>query len=355
MAELLSKKAAVFTSLHKGDSLEGVVTKLTSQEILVDINAKTEAVVMEKDKRLLRNLLTTLKIGDHVQVSVLNPESDMGHPVVSLRRFLDEISWKNLEKLQKTQQEITAMVTELTRGGYVLTTHEGITGFLPNSHATIPASDTEGSGQLIGKKIPVYVLEQQRASNKVILSQRPVLTTEDFLASTEQIKIGEKVQAVVSNTAAFGIFVTVKMREKSVDGLIHISEISWEKVEDISGMYEVGQTLDAVVIGIDKDARRLDLSIKRLTKDPFEIISKHFPLDHTVTGQVRETTSMGVILELETPDGEIAEGFIRKDKIPPTVNFEPGDTLKATVSQIDSKRQRILLVPVLAVKPIGYR
>ncbi len=387
MADLMASYKKPMSSLNKGDLIEGTITKLTPQEVLVDINAKTEAVVMEKEKRLMRSMLAALKVGDKVTVSVLNPESDLGHPVVSLRRFMGDASWKYLEQLQKDQTPLEVTITDSTRGGYLVTTHEGVAGFLPNSHTSFKVAEGENTNTMVNKKVKAYVLELSRSANKIIFSQKEMLKDADFTKAIGLLKKGEKVSVVVTNTASFGVFVAVPAQlrpavakamagrqgsvgqagdpsapfdiaqgkssgqAKTLDGLIHISEIAWEKTTDIASMFEVGETLDAVVIGFDKEGKRVDLSIKRLTQDPFEAIAEKFVADQAVSGKVISVGAQGLDIEL---DGNVA-GFIRKEKLPPTVTYAEGDSIKATVVKVDKRKQRVELVPVLAAKPLTYR
>lgn len=343
MEELLKKTQSSFTSLQKGQLIEGKITKLTSAEILVDINAKTEAVVLEKDKDLLRQILSSFKVGDKVTVSVLNPESDMGYPVVSLRRFLDNILWEKLETLQKEQKPLSALVENITRGGYLIIS-SGISGFLPNSQA----KTVENPQELVGKRIEVFVLEFNRQARKIIFSQRQILKDEDFAKAVKNIKIGQKINAVVSAITPFGIFVSL---ENGIDGLIHISEISWEKVENLEELFKVGESIEAKVLGFDKKAKRVELSIRQLTEDPFEKLTEQFKIDQKITAKVSKIISSGVSLEVS----EGIEGLIRKEKIPPTVKYEVGQEITATISEIDKRRRRLILTPVLKEKPIGYR
>lgn len=348
MADLMANYKKPMSSLSKGDIVEGVITKLTPQEVLVDINAKTDAVVMEKEKPLLRTMLATLKVGDKVKVSILNPESDEGHPVVSLRRFMGDASWKSLESMQKEQTPLTVTITDVTRGGYLVATDAGVAGFLPNSHISFKA-DSETS--MVGKKVQVYVLELSRNTNKIIFSQKETLKDEDFTKAIALLKKGETVSVVVTNITSFGVFAAVPAGDKKLDGLIHISEVAWEKTTDLAALFEVGQTLQAQVIGFDKEGKRVDLSIKRLTADPFEKIAETYPVDTQVQGTVVALEATGVVVELA--DG--TAGFIRKEKIPPTVTYKQGDSVKATVAKVDKRKQRIDLVPVLVVKPLTYR
>jgi len=362
MAELMGKSKSTYNKLQKGAELQGRITKLTAKEILVDINAKAEAVVLEKDKRLLRNLLSNLKVGDTVTVQILNPESDQGNPVVSLRRFMDDAVWIKLEKLQADQTANTVIVNEITRGGYLVSTATGVSGFLPNSHTSFVTPGTEGMNQnpqeLQGKKLEVYILELNRQAHKIIFSQKQIMKDVDFQKAIAGFSVGDKLSPVISNVTNFGLFVVMHNKDgMQLDGLIHISEVSWDDVEDLQALYKSGTTVDAVIIGIDKDAKRIDLSIKRLTKDPFEELISGVALEQKVSGTVASITSHAVFLEIPSiaQKEKTISGIIRKDKIPPNVSFEVGDSVTATVSQIETKRHRLILIPVLQAKPIGYR
>jgi small subunit ribosomal protein S1 len=140
-----------------------------------------------------------------------------------------------------------------------------------------------------------------------------------------------------------------------LDGMIHISEVSWEKVDELVSKYHVGQKIDAIVLGSDSDTKRLELSIKRLTSDPFEEIVKEYQVDKKVTGTVTEISDAGLTLTLPAVAGITVEGMIRKEKIPPTTHYEVGQHVEATVIQLDARKRRVLLTPVLKEKPLMYR
>jgi small subunit ribosomal protein S1 len=343
MAELMAKQKTSLKTFRKSDIVEGTITKLTSGEILVDIGAKTEAVVLEKDKGLLSALLSSLKVGDKVNVSVLNPESDQGNPVVSLRKHLDEKLWGSLEKLKDSDSPMEIQITDVTKGGFLVSTSDGLSGFLPNSQAIL--SDTPQS--FIGKNVKAQVLEVNRALHKIIFSQKKAMGDEDFTKSLKGLKVGDKVEGTVSSVTSFGIFVSLDEAE----GFVHLSEISWDKLETAEGFVEPGEKVKAQIIGIDKDSKRVNLSIKRLTKDPFEEKTAQFTPDKKVKGTVKQVTSLGLLLDL----GDGVEGLIKKDKVPPTSNYEVGSEVNATVSEVDTKRHRVILTPVLLEKPMGYR
>jgi len=342
MAELMAKSSPSIKSFKKGEQVKGKITKLTSGEILVDIGAKTEAVVLEKDKGILNTLLKSLKEGDSVNVSILNSESDQGNPVVSLRRFIDERLWNELERLKNEEvvQEVT--VTDLTKGGFLVTSPDGLAGFLPNSQTIL----NDAPSTFVGKKIKAVILEINRSLHKIIFSQKAATTDADFSKIVSDIRVGEIIDTVVSNTTTFGIFVSVK----NTEGFIHLSELSWDRVESADGYYKAGETVQAKVIGIDKEGKRVNLSVKRLFEDPFEKLSSQFKVDSKVSGEVKNVSSLGVIVDL----GEV-EGLIKKDKVPPSMKYSAGDQVEVTIAEIDVKRHRVILMPVLKEKPMGYR
>ena len=355
MAELMARQKSTFVTVHKGDMVKAIVTKLTPSEILLDINAKTEAVVLEKEKHLVRAMLAALKVGDTVMAQVLNPESDTGNTVVSLRKFIDEKMWEDLQEILKNQEKIEVVITGITKGGYLVDTPQGLNGFLPNSHISFK-QDTK---DLVGQTLSVMIAELNRETRKLIVSQKTVLGQEDFDALAGTLKTGSKVDAIVSHVTAFGIFVAVPVKSKKneeafLDGFIHISEVAWERVTDLSGMFSVGDAVEAMVIGVDAGSKRVELSIKKLTADPFEELMKQYAVDQKVSGTVEKVTPTGVVINVGSEDNQV-EGFVRKEKIPPTVTFEVGQKVTMTVSQVDAKKHRVYLTPVLLEKPLTYR
>lgn len=349
MAELMASQNTSFVTLHKGDILEGKITKLTSGEILVDINAKAEAVVLEKDKKILRNILDSFKVGDTVSIQILNSESDLGHPVVSLRRFLNNRLWSKITQLQKDKTVVNATVNEIIKGGLLVTTDDGISGFLPNSQISFAASNDESPTG--GTHMKAIILEADRNTGKIIFSQSQSVTSEDFMKSTKRLKVGERIKTTVTNVTPYGLFVSVPIEESSIDGFIHISEISWGKVMDIASEYSSGDTVEAQIAGFDQEARRVNLSVKKLMTDPFEEKMKNYPVDKKVTGKVREMRPIGISVDI----GDGIEALIKKEKIPPTMSLAVGDSIDAVVSDVDVKRRRVILTPILKEKPLTYR
>lgn len=354
MAELMARGTNTkVTTFKKGDRVEGIVTKLSKSEIAVDINAKSEATVLEKDRRLANTLLSLLKIGDKVTVSILNPESDTGQPVVSLRRFIDEHAWGKLEDLQKQQKMIPVTVTEITRGGYVVGTDFGISGFLPMSHTSF----SQNQQITIGLKLSVLVLELNKKDNKIIFSQKTTLSDSEFSDLAKKLPVGTKMTVTITNVTDHGIHVSIPVtlpgnsESQLLDGYIHISEVAWEKVDNLPNMYTVGDEIEAVVSKYNKQTKRIDLSIKQLSQDPFSELVADFPVDKRVSGSVVDIDSVGVHIRLS----DVVTGIIRKEQVPPTVSYTPGQSVNVVVSEVDARRHRLYLAPVLLEKPIGYR
>ncbi|OGH11113.1 MAG: hypothetical protein A3B38_02770 [Candidatus Levybacteria bacterium RIFCSPLOWO2_01_FULL_36_13] len=343
MAELMLKSKTAFVSPQKGEILEGIITKLTSSEILVDIGTKSQAVVLEKDRRILKSLLDSLKIGDKVGVQVLNPESEYGNTVVSLRRFNEGKIWERLEILQKSKEKIDAKIDATTRGGFLVTTNDGISGFLPNSQVSILPQNEN----LTGRPIKISVIELSRPLRKIIFSQKAAIDNVQFENAAKNFKRGEKIEASISSIAPFGIFTILN---GDLEGFVHLSEISWDKLTVVPEEYKVGDKIEAQVLGIEKTAKRVNLSIKRLTQNPYEEKLKEFTPDKKVEGTITNVNSSRITVDL----GEGVEGIVKKEKIPPTVTFTEGQTIAATVLEVD-KNQKVILSPVLKEKPIGYR
>lgn len=351
MAQLLAKHQNKFVTLKKGESVKAKITKLTHNEVLVDAGAKTEAHVLERDKRIMQNILNQFKVGDSVEVNVLNPESESGQAVVSMRRYLGNMAWGKLEELQKKSEQVEVVVKDATKAGYVVDTAFGISGFLPQSHVSFSTGDLNP-----GQTVKVTVLELNRIDNKVIFSQKKTMSDEEFEKLSKQYKVGEKLNVTITNVTPFGIFVALPQpkgtkEDQELEGFIHISETSWEKVADMAGTFTPGQEIEAVLTRFDNETRRVSLSIKRLTADPFETLMEQYPVDKKVKGTVTGFEDGDVVFSL----GEDTEGVLRKDKIPPTTKYEEGQSVNLVISDHDKRKHRLLVSPVLLEKPLGYR
>lgn len=350
MSELMAKYSNFFVPLKKGDIVKGRIIKINKNEILVDLHPRGEALVIEKDPHLAKILHAFVKEGDEVEATVVSTESESGQPLVSLRHFIEDQRWKRLEKLKKEGSVIKVTITEVTKGGYIVLSDDGQTGFLPFSHVLASQAHTLN----VGKTVSVVVVDLDKRSKKVIFSQKATIPVENFKTLVSGVKVGDTIKAQIRTIAPFGYFVTFSPQGRedvTLDGLIHISEISWEKLDNPLAVYKIGDIVECVVIGINVEERRVDLSIKRLQEDPFEKLKEKFYIDREVSGEVIRIEEGNVIVDL----GEGIEGVIKKEKISPTTKYEIGQNVSAVVSAHDTRRRRIELTPILKEKPLMYR
>ena len=210
--------------------------------------------------------------------------------------------------------------------------------------------------KLIGERMKVKILELNKSNTRFVVSQKAV-TQKDLLerqkAALDKFEVSKKYGAQVTGTAPFGIFVVVPSKEKGIEieGLVHISEIAWEKVEDPQKYVKTGEKIEVMVIGIDKSAGRLNLSIKQLTPDPWKEIDKRYKVDQQVSGKISRVSPFGAFLTLETG----VEGLIHISKIPPGEEPKEGDKVECIIESLDPVKRKISLSIIPKGKPVGYR
>jgi ribosomal protein S1 len=345
MAELMSRQASTFQSLKRGDTVKGVVKKLTPKEILLDIGYKSDALVIEYDKQNMENLLGLLKVGDTVTASVISPESEEGFPVLSLRRMLEEKVYGALEGVFKADTTLTAYVLEVTRGGYFIETKEGIKGFLPNSQLL-------DARLMQGDKVEVKVIEFDREKKRVIVSQKATHYLMNISEIEKEVKRDTVVKALITFVTPYGIYLEVSPREGVlIEGFIHISEVSHQRVEGLEGKFKIGETLDAQIIGVDVENKRVNLSLKRLEKDNFEDVKKKYKVEEIISAVVTDVKTKGITLQVEA--GVMA--FISSNKVPTDTTYKKDDKVEVEVTDFDDKKRLILVSPVLKTKVLTYR
>lgn len=343
MEELLAQTGHEVKGIKKGDQVEGVVSAIGPHEILIDIKGKTEGIVLEKDRRLYNELLSQLSVGTKVKAVVISAESDNGHAVLSLRREMMDKNWTILLDKKEKGEEVEVVGVELTRGGLLVETM-GLRGFIPLSHL----DGKEPPESLVGTKFKARILDLDRKERRIVISQKAGRIDKASLkALLAKLKIGQEYKGTISGITNFGIFVKIG----EIEGLVHISEISWEKVDEIGKMFTVGDAVTVLVIGVDLDNGKLNLSLKKLTADPWEEVAKMYAKDQTVSGRVSKVSSFGVFVNLDSG----IEGLIHKSKIPSGVEFKQDARIECVVESVDAKKRRIALVPLLKEKPVGYR
>lgn len=347
MAELLAQTAYPIKGLRRGELVEGRITSISPREILIDVGVKSEGVVADRDYSLISDLLKTLKVNDKVIVYVVNPEDDSGHLILSLRKAGFDFKWKTLSEAKEKSEVVSVKGLEISRGGLVVD-YQNLRGFIPASQLDV--TYVTKPHELLGQTIQVKVLEVDSKNNRLIFSQKAVLTKEAEARIKEKlskIKIGETYEGTVTGVTPFGLFVNID----GVDGLVHISEIAWEKIYDPKEYFKISDKVQVLALETDEKTGRLNLSIKQLSPDPYEKISASYSQEKIVKGKVVKVTSFGVFVKLE----EGVEGLIHVSKMPPGKEFNVGEEVECMIDSIDSKKRKISLSLVLKEKPLGYK
>lgn len=353
MKELLSQTGYSFKTYKRGDQVTGTIISLSPNEVLIDIGAKSYAQVGHAELENIRDLINSLKVGDVISGMVIYPENELGYMVISLRSLGYEKRWDTLQEKLESDSEIEVKGLEVARGG-ILVDYAGIRGFIPQSQ--LDPTTVQDMQKVKGKRVKVKILELNKKNTRLVLSQKAV-TQKDLIKKQKQaldiFEVSKKYKAVVTGIASFGIFVVVPVVSQGVEieGLIHISEIAWEKVEDPQKYVKIGDKIDVVVIGIDKVSGRLNLSIKQLTPDPWKGIDKKYKAEQQITGRVTRISSFGAFVNLETG----IEGLIHISKIPPGEEPKEGDKVECIIESVDALKRKISLSLVPKGKPVGYR
>ena len=364
MEELLAEQDSDIKSFKHGDVVEGTVVRIDKDEILVDIGAKSEGVVSNREL-YGRNAESqpALAIGDTVLVYVLQPESQEGHVVLSLRRAGLERKWRSMQEQFESGVIIEAPVIDHNKGGLIVDC--GIRGFVPISQIVDfprrPQNDqprdaaqeiAEKLQPFVGRKLRLKILEVNRKANRLILSEKVALYEErrekrDELFSS--LQVGQKVSGTVRSIAPFGVFVDLG----GIDGLVHKSELSWNKVNNPESGYQVGEQVEAEVIDINHERGRISLSIRRLQPDPWHSTVADFKVGDIIDGTVTKLVNFGAFVRVR--DG--LEGLIHISELSHQRVAHPGDvvhegqTLKLKIISLDSERHRLGLSLKQAEEP----
>ncbi len=342
---------AVF-GFKRGQQVEGTIISATNREVLIDIGGKSEGILAAKEQLSSRDLIATMSPGDKIEATVLVPENEQGQVVLSLRKIGGEKRWEELTAKIGSSEEIDAIVVDSNRGGLILD-FSGLRGFLPTSQMS---SQERRPAKLMNKSLKVKVLEADRSSNRLIFSQKSAgISGEDLDKKKEvlaKITVGDKFSGEITAVMPFGVFVRVEPVEgESIEGLVHISEMSWEKVEDPNNEQKVGNKVEVVATAVLPEEGKLTLSIKRLKDNPWEEVASRYPKDTKVSGKVTRLTGFGAFVQIDKD----VEGLMHISKIPPELNVEVGQEIECTVESIDVVSRRISLAPILTEKPLMYR
>ncbi len=355
MEELLEANGYQLKGIKKGDVVDGVITRVSPKEITVDIGSKTEGVVIDREVDQYKETLMMLKAGDKVTVHVIVAENDRGQSVLSLRKHIFEKRWTELTDAQKAGSTLEVIAKDQIRGG-LLVDYGGVRGYIPQSQ--LDGGMMKQIDRLTNRKLIVKVMEVDQPTNRLIFSQRAVSEEANLAkqkALLEAVAIGDTVDAKVTGVVPFGAFakfsVTKDETTHDIEGLIHISEIAWEKVEDPNQYMKVGDQIKVKIIGIDANTGKLTLSIKQLLPDPWNDVLNMFEKDTQVKGTVSRVTPYGVFVTLSPG----VDGLVHISKLTPGEEPKSGDEVTCMIEDIQPEKRKISLSMSLTEKPIGYR
>jgi small subunit ribosomal protein S1 len=354
MEEFLNQEEASSKRLAHGDIIDGVVVRVDPDEVLVDVGSKSEGVISSRELGTRdTGGVPELHAGDQVKVFVLQPENEDGNVVLSLRRARAESVWVKAQEQQETGEMVDAEVREQNKGGLIVNVL-GLRGFLPTSQ--VSRTHSSNLQELVGQRIGVKILEVNRKRNRLIVSQKAAFD-EDRARQREELfsklRTSDEIEGKVSGLTTYGAFVNLG----AADGLIHISELSWDRVANVADVLQVGQDVRVKVIKLDPDSSRISLSLRQLGQDPWDHIEKRFPPGALVDGEVTKIKKYGAFLQI----GDGVEGLLHiselawehVERTEDVVHV--GQRLRVRVLQADRARRRISLSLKQAGEPAQPR
>jgi small subunit ribosomal protein S1 len=349
MARLLDEQEAQFRSLKRGDVVEGQIVRIDQDEILVDIGLKSEGVLSTRELPSAGyGSLSELHVGDDVLVYVMQPETPEGHAVVSIKRARLERQWRIAQEQYERGELLEAEVIDHNKGGLIVNL-EGIRGFVPISQIqNLRREDTADNAEtqaklaaMVGRRLQLKIIEINRNRNRLILSER--LAVQEWRAKRreellEELKIGEVRKGIVSNLSNFGAFVDLG----GADGLVHISQLAWSRVNHPSEVLKVGQEVEVQVLSVDKEKKKIALSIKRAEVDPWTTVEQRYHTGQLVNGTITKIAPFGAFARIE--DG--IEGLIHLSEMPtgttePKQVMKEGQDVTVRILRIEPDRRRL--------------
>jgi small subunit ribosomal protein S1 len=340
--KIVPNYAATMVSFDEGDVVKGKVVRIDKDEVLVDIGYKSEGVIPSTELSIRKSVdpADEVELSEEIDALVLTKEDAEGRLVLSKKRARFEKAWRRIEAAAESGEPVEGSVIEVVKGGLILDL--GVRGFLPASLVDIRR--VHNLDEFLGQTLECKVIELNRSRNNVVLSRRAVLE-EERKEVREQIlgrlEPGQVVEGKISNIVDFGAFVDLD----GIDGLIHISELSWSHVNHPSEVVSIGDTVRIKVLDIDRDRQRISLGLKQTQEDPWQrVISTHRPGD-VLEGTVTKVVAFGAFVEiLPGVEGlvhisELADHHVES----PSEVVEPNSTLNVKILEIDEERRRLSL------------
>lgn len=349
MESLLNEQDISIDLPQVGEIRTGVVASVSPTQILVSIGAKSEGVIPGRElEQLSAPEREALEVGQEIHVYVVNPEDVNGNVVLSLKRAQEEISWENVERLVESNSVIDSQITGFNKGGLIVAV-EGLRGFVPSSQISAvrrgqATGDTPEQRwqKMVGQPISVRVIEVDRERRRLILSERAASTESRQSIKErviEELEEGKVYTGRVTSLANFGAFININ----GADGLVHLSELSWEHIEHPREVLEVGQEVQVKVINVDREKKRIGLSVRALQEDPWKSRVAKYSVGQLVEGVITRLTKFGAFARLE---GDI-EGLIHISEISehriehPKEVLKEGEVKSLRVIRIDPEQHRI--------------
>jgi small subunit ribosomal protein S1 len=349
MESLLNEQELNIDLPQVGEIRSGMIASVSPSQILVSIGAKSEGVISGRElDQLTSEEREALQVGQQVHVFVVNPEDANGNVVLSLKRAQEEISWENVERLVASDEVVDSKITGFNKGGLIVLV-EGLRGFVPSSQISAmrrgqSTGDTPEQRwqKMIGQPISVRVIEVDRERRRLILSERAASTESRQSIKErviEELEEGKVYTGRVTSLANFGAFININ----GADGLVHLSELSWEHIEHPREVLEVGQEVKVKVINVDHVKKRIGLSVRALQDDPWKSRVEKYSVGQLVEGVITRLTKFGAFARLE---GDI-EGLIHISEIAehriehPKEVLKEGEVKSLRVIRIDPEQHRI--------------
>lgn len=336
-----------------GDLVEGEIVKIEHDEVLVDIGFKSEGVIPVRELSIRKDIDPSeiVNIGDHIEALVLMKEDKDGRLILSKKRAEYERAWNNVEEKFKAGEIVTGEVIEVVKGGLILDI--GLRGFLPAS--LVDLRRVKDLDSYINTEIEARVIEMDRNRNNVVLSRRVILEEGRKAERTEilsKLAKGMRLKGTVSSIVDFGAFVDLG----GIDGLVHISELSWNHVNHPSEVVKVGDEVEVEVLDVDLSRERISLGLKQTTEDPWLKLVESYPVGSIVDGKVTKLVPFGAFVELQ----DSVEGLVHISEMSPKHIDVPaqvvhqGDDIKVKVMDINTERRRISLSMKAAAEELGF-
>jgi small subunit ribosomal protein S1 len=340
--ELIQAMEASLRDFKDGDIVEGEVVKIDRDEVLVDIGYKSEGVIPAKELSIRHDVNPTevVKVGDQVEALVLQKEDKEGRLILSKKRAQYERAWGRIEEVMQSGGTIKGPVIEVVKGGLILDI--GLRGFLPAS--LVDLRRVRDLHPFVGTELEAKIIELDRNRNNVVLSRRAFLEesqSEGRKKFLESLHKGERRKGTVSSIVNFGAFVDLG----GVDGLVHVSELSWKHVDHPSEVVQVGQEVEVEVLDVDLERERVSLSLKATQEDPWKEFERKYQAGEVIEGQVTKLVPFGAFVRVAAGiEGLVHISELSNEHVDtPESVLNVGDKVRVKVIEVDVARRRISL------------